>query len=72
MNKQDAQRLQGLVGSKVNMDDLTFYMEHRVSIIKDRLLGVKNWEEVLRLQCAIDELSRLKSLREEVLNPRES
>ena len=72
MNKQDAQRLQGLVGSKVNMDDLTFYMEHRVSIIKDRLLGVKNWEEVLRLQGAIDELSRLKSLREEVLNPRES
>jgi hypothetical protein len=72
MNKSDAQRLQGLVGSKANMDDLTFYMEHRISIIKDRLIGVKNWEEVLRFQGAIDELSRLKSLREEVLNPRES
>jgi hypothetical protein len=72
MNKQDAQRLQPLVGSKANIDDLVFYMDHRISIIKDRLLGVKNWEEVLRLQGAIDELSRLKSLREEVLNPRES
>lgn len=72
MNKSDALRLQGLVGSKANMDDLIFYMDHRISIIKDRLIGVKNWEEVLRLQGAIDELSRLKSLREEVLNPRES
>lgn len=71
MNKQDAQRLTGLVNSKVNMDDLTFYMDHRISIIKDRLVSVKNWEEVIRLQGAIDELSRLKSLREEVLNPRD-
>lgn len=72
MNKSDAQRLQSLVGSKANMDDLTFYMDYRISIIKDRLMGAKDWEEVLRLKGAIDELSRLKSLRDEVLNPRES
>lgn len=72
MNKQDALRLSGLVNSKDNMDDIVFYMEHRISVIKDRLMGAKDWEEVLRLKGAIDELSRLKSLREEVLNPRES
>lgn len=72
MNKQDAQRLSGLVNSKDNMDDLVFYMDYRISVIKDRLMGAKDWEEVLRLKGAIDELSRLKSLREEVLNPRES
>lgn len=72
MNKQDAQRLQALVSSKDNLDDLTFYADHRISIIKDRLVSVKSWDEVQRLQGAIDELSRLKTLRNEVLNPRES
>lgn len=72
MNKQDAQKLIGLVSVRQNMDDLSFYMDHRISIMKDRLVGAKDWEEVLRLKGAIDEISRLKTLREEVLNPRES
>ncbi len=72
MNKQDAQRLSALVGSKTNMDDLAFYMDLRISLLKDRLVNVKSWDEVLRLQGAIEEVSRLRTLREEVLNPRES
>ena len=72
MNKKEAQKLVGLVSTKTNMDDLSYYSDYRVELLKDRLATTKTWEEVQRLQGAIEEILRLKNLREEVLNPRDN
>jgi len=71
MNKKDAQNFLGLVNLKANTDDLSTYADYRVQILKDRLASAKSWDEVQRIQGAIDEVTRLKTLRDEVLNPRD-
>lgn len=71
MKKEDAQKLVTLVNNKENMDALSHYMNLRVDHYKDLLTYASNYEEVRKYQGAIEELHRLRTLREEVLNPRD-
>jgi hypothetical protein len=71
MKKKDAEFLLPLVNSKEMMDRLIHYMELRVSHLKESLVAASDIEGVKRLQGAIEEVRRLKSLRDEVLNPKD-
>lgn len=71
MRKEDAQKLLFVVNNKETMDSLQHYMNLRVEHYKDLLTYAANYEEVRKYQGAIEELLRLRTLREEVLNPRD-
>jgi len=71
MNKKDAEKLLILVNSRPNVDALEFYMGLRIDFLKDQLTSATSIEEVRKYQGAIEELKRLKTLRDEVNNPRD-
>jgi len=71
MNKKNANELYALVNSKANMDALNFYVDLRVNFLKEQLVSAQSIEEVRRFQGAILEISRLKTLRDEVNNPKD-
>lgn len=69
MKRKDSEALIQLINDKTSMDCLTYYMELRVSALKERLIQAQSWEETRTLQGAIEELRRIPRLRDEVLNP---
>lgn len=71
MNKKQSNELYLFVNEKANRDALEFYTELRISILKDSLVRADGIEEVRRLQGAIEEVKRLKTLRDEVINPKD-
>lgn len=71
MRKEDAQKLVMFVNNKDNINALLHYMSIRVEHYKDLLTYASSYEEVRKYQGAIEELNRLKTLRDEVLNPRD-
>lgn len=71
MKRSDAEKLVIFVHDKSAMDALKFYTELRVSYLKDRLTTAATMDEVLKLQGAIEELTRTKHMKEEVLNPKD-
>jgi len=66
MNKELARDLSYVVNVKVNYDSLLAYMDFRIEELKNRLVSASNMEEVKSLQGAIEEIKRLKTLRDEV------
>lgn len=71
MNKKQSTELYLFVNEKTNRDALEFYTELRISALKDSLVRADGIEEVRRLQGAIEEVKRLKTLRDEVINPKD-
>lgn len=71
MNKKNAEKLLGLVNSKSNMDAIVFYVDLRIDYLKEQLVSASTVEDLRRYQGAIEELKRLKTLREEVNTPRD-
>lgn len=66
MRKQDAEKLYVAVNSKPFVDALLHYSELRVSHLKDKLVMCTTLEELQKIQGAIEEIGRLKTLRDEV------
>lgn len=66
MKKELARTLSPVVNMKVNNDALLEYMEYRISELKNELVYAQNIEDVRRVQGAIFEIGRLKTLRDEV------
>ncbi len=71
MKKEQANQLYLLVNEKSNMDALKFYADLRIEALKEVLTKAETIEDVRRTQGAIDELKRLKVIRDEVNNPRD-
>lgn len=71
MIRKEAEPLVFFVNDKETMDALFFYTDLRIRYLKDQFIHAKTFDEVLRLQGAIDELTRVKHLRDEVLNPKD-
>lgn len=66
MDKDVAKSLLPLVSDRNTVQDLVKYAEYRISTAKNALATAKNFEEVLALQGAIRELTRLMTLKDEV------
>lgn len=71
MKRSDAEKLYFFVGSKDNLDALGFYAELRIAFLKDQLVTAKDIEEVRKYQGAIEELRRIRNLKDEVQNPKD-
>jgi hypothetical protein len=71
MKKKDSEKFTHLVNTKTIYDDLNKYAEYRIEELKDRLLYCPTWEDVKAIRGAIEELNRIKTLRDEVNNPRD-
>lgn len=69
MNISDANQIKPLVDSLRAVEALEFYVNLRVTSLKDSLVHAKTMEDVQRIQGAITELVRFKTLRDEVNNP---
>ncbi len=71
MKRKDAEVFLPLVNDNDQMKRLLSYMEYRILVLKESLTSSQNFEDVKRLQGAIEELRRFKSLREEVINSKD-
>jgi hypothetical protein len=71
MIRSDAEKLYFLVNDKEILSALNSYVEVRITFLKDALVTAPNMDEVLKLQGAIEELRRIRHLREEVNNPKD-
>lgn len=71
MIKKDAEKLYFLVNDKAAMDALSHYMLYRIEVLKEQLVTATEMNEVIKLQGAIEELKRLRHLRDEVNNPKD-
>lgn len=69
MNINDANQVRPLVDSIKALEGLEHYVNLRVITLKDSLVQASTFEEVQRIQGAIKELLRFKTLRDEVNNP---
>lgn len=71
MNRKEAENYVVLVNSKPHLDALEKYANYRTEVLKNNLLLATSIEEVRKLQGAVEELSRFKTLRQEVLNTKD-
>ena len=67
MLKEIASKLVPLVDSKKNSDLLELYMNHRVEELHKLLEQHEDIHNIAKAQGAIQEIRRLKTLRDEVL-----
>lgn len=67
MDKEIARRLLPLVNDKELMDALVAYAEHRINYGKDACIIAGTLDEVRKWQGAHRELSRMVTLRDEVI-----
>lgn len=71
MKKRIAEKIMPIVATKTQTDALEAYVEMRFDILKDALVYAENIEEIRRHQGAYQELKRLLTLRDEVLNAKD-
>lgn len=71
MKKEDAEKLLPLVNNKAALDALLHYMIVRTEAHKNSLTVASSFDQVVNYQGAIQELMRIKNLKDEVLNPRD-
>lgn len=69
MTKQEAEKFLILVNNPEIMGLLSTYADHRIAKLTTSLLNVQTIEELKAIQHSVQELRRLKGLREEVNNP---
>ena len=69
MTKQEAEKFLVLVNNPEIMGLLSTYVDHRISKLTANLLNAQTLEELKAIQHTVQELKRLKGLRDEVNNP---
>lgn len=67
MIKADAERLLWFVNDPDCRAGYEFYVDNRVSLLRERLETCKDHNTILEIQGAIQELKRFLTLRDEVL-----
>jgi hypothetical protein len=71
MIKQEAEKLYFLVNDKVSMDALQFYASYRIEVLKEFIATALDLNDIRKAQGAIEELKRMRHLRDEVNNPKD-
>jgi hypothetical protein len=71
MIKQEAEKLYFLVNDKTSMDALQSYANHRIEVLKEFLTASLDLNDIRKAQGAIEELKRMRHLRDEVNNPKD-
>lgn len=66
MTDKEAQNLLPLVNNSEAWNALMVYLDQRTQNLKDSLMYVKTLEELKAVQSTVEELRRLKNLREGV------
>ena len=69
MTKEESKRFTFLVNDPKSNAALSDYADYRIMKLSANLLNIQTIEELKAVQAAIQELRRLKGLREEVNNP---
>lgn len=71
MNKELARKLLPNVNDILVREAYEEYALYRISVLKDYLVNCTSWDEVLKTQGAIRELTRFSTLRDEVLSKKD-
>lgn len=71
MNKKEANPLIPIVSNTATLDAILGYTDYRIGILKDSFLNASTMDEVKKIQGAIEELKRFKTLRDEVNNAKD-
>ena len=71
MKKEQANQLYLFVNDKPTMEALKFYIDLRIEALKEILTKADSLDDIRRTQGAIEELKRMKNIRDEVNNPRD-
>lgn len=69
MTKEESKRFTFLVNDPKSYDALSDYADYRIAKLLGSLMNIQTFEELKAVQATIQELRRLKGLREEVNNP---
>ena len=67
MDKQLYRTLLLLVNNKGTMDSVHAYAAARISTLRDQLETSKSQQRISEIQCALAELRKIKTLRDEVI-----